>query len=326
MNISESAYKQLLREYDEKQLKAVQACRYRTRRIEGEIPELNMINSRIAQLSVDMAVMRIRGRGADRQAYDREMKSLTARKEALLRNAGYTPEDLKPRYECSLCGDTGFIDGKECSCFKNAIISLLYDQSNLRQILEKENFGTFSFRYYSREPLEGKPSESPFLIAQKAVSTAKDFVLSFEESSDNLFITGETGTGKTFLCNCIAKEILDQGHPVIYLSAVKLFGILADNTFGSRNQERIAEDLFSCDLLIIDDLGTEYTNAFIQSAFFNCINERLLRNRHTIISTNLSIEQIRNSYSERVFSRIAEKYTFIKLFGKDIRIMKKLEG
>ena len=107
---------------------------------------------------------------------------------------------------------------------------------------------------------------------------------------------------------------------------MKLFGILAGNAFGSRSQERSDEDLFSCDLLIIDDLGTEYANSFTQSAFFNCINERLLRHKHTIISTNLSIEQIRTNYSERVFSRIAEKYKFIKLLGEDIRIIRKLEG
>ena len=326
MGISGSAYQQLLREYDARQLKAVREYRYRVKKIEEEIPELVSIDSRIAELSVDMAVMRIRGKEFDRSALEEEKKALVLRRRELLEQAGYSEQDLQPRYQCEKCRDTGFIDGRECSCFRTEIISLLYDQSNIREILERENFSTCDLRYYRKDPLPEENGESPFSIAKKAFEYAVDFVKHFESSSDNLFITGATGTGKTFLCNCIAKEILDKGYPVIYLSAVKLFGILAGNAFGSRSQERSDEDLFSCDLLIIDDLGTEYANSFTQSAFFNCINERLLRHKHTIISTNLSIEQIRTNYSERVFSRIAEKYKFIKLLGEDIRIIRKLEG
>lgn len=325
MGITEAAYRQLAREYDEKQLKAVRECRYLTRRIEGEIPELTVINSRIAELSVDMAVMRIRGTACDKKAYEAEKQALIRRRKDLLQAAGYSEQDLVPHYQCSKCNDTGYTDGKECSCLKAEIINLLYDQSNIRDILERENFSTFDLRYYRKDPLPAANGESPYSIAEKNLALAKDFVYLFASSSDNLFITGATGTGKTFLCNCIAKEILDKGYSVIYLSAVRLFEILADSAFGVKNRNRSDEDLFTCDLLIVDDLGTEFTNTFTQSAFFNCINERLLRNRHTIISTNLSIEQIRTNYSERVFSRVAEKYRYMKLFGEDIRIKKKLE-
>ena len=303
----------------------MQECRYRTRQIEERIPELDDVNSRIAELSADMAVMRIRDRKKDLSAMEQERQALVCRRRTLLEEAGFSEEDLKPRYACSRCNDTGFVDGRECSCFRSAIINILYDQSNIREILEKENFRTFSLRYYRDTTVPGDNGPSPLAMAKQAYTCAREFADHFASSSDNLFITGPTGTGKTFLCNCIAKEILDQGYPVIYLSAVKLFGILAGNTFGGRGVERTDEELFSCDLLIIDDLGTEYTNSFIQSAFFNCINERLIRNRHTIISTNLSIEQIGTNYSERIFSRIAEKYKYIKLLGEDIRIMKKLE-
>ena len=326
MDISGSAYQQLLREYDSRQLKAVRECRERVKKIEAEIPEIVSIDSRIAELSVDMAVMRIRGAEFDRESLEAEKKALALRRTELLKQAGYSEQDLQPRYQCEKCKDTGFVDGQECSCFRAEIIGLLYDQSNIREILERENFQACDLRYYRKDPLPEENGESPFSIAKKAYEYAVDFVKHFESSSDNLFITGATGTGKTFLCNCIAKEILDKGYPVIYLTAVKLFGILAGNAFTNRSQERSDEDLFSCDLLIIDDLGTEYANSFTQSAFFNIINERMLRNKHTIISTNLSIEQIRTNYSERVFSRIAEKYRFIKLLGEDIRIIRKLEG
>ena len=329
MQISDTAFRQILREYDEKQLRASQDFRLRVQRIEEEIPQLRHIDSRIAELSVNMAVMRVKGQKPDMQAYRAEKASLIQRRTELLQQAGYTQQDLEPSYECPFCRDTGFVDGEKCSCLKARIIDVLYDQSNIREILQKENFQNYRLDYYSSVPLPDGSGESPLSLAKNALQHAWDFVHHFSGTSDNLFITGGTGTGKTFLCNCIAREILNAGYSVIYLSAFKLFGILRDQVFkDSRSQDTVnaPDDLNSCDLLIIDDLGTELTNTLTQSVFFDCINERLLRNRHTIISTNLSIAQISKNYSERVFSRIAERYTYIKLLGQDIRISKKMEG
>ena len=317
MSISKDIYRQLLREYDAKALKAARELSLRTQKIENELPELSKINSRIAEISVDTAVSALQGKTGDKKACKEERERLISRKKQILEDAGYTMADLMPVYECSKCKDTGYTAaGTECSCFKARIIDFLYDQSNIRDVLEKENFDTYSFKYYSQLPLSPDAQDSPLSLAKKAYDNAWDFVHHFRESSANLFITGGTGTGKTFLCNCIAREILNQGYSVIYLSSAKLFSSITDNV----------KELISCDLLIIDDLGTEFTNPFVQSAFFNCINERLLRRRHTVISTNYSIEQVKRVYSERVFSRITQKYTYIKLDGNDIRIIRKLEG
>lgn len=325
MGISNAAYEQILREYDAKQLAAVREHRFRVQRLEEEIPELSRINSHIAHLSADMAVMRIRGDRETLEKSSEERKRLIEYRNALIRSAGYSLEDLEPQYECGICRDTGYVGNEMCQCMRDRVIEILYDQSNIREVLERENFGTYSLRYYSSRTA-GQGEESALDAAKKALAAAMEFVRHFDDREENLFISGPTGTGKTFLCNCIAKAVLDAGCSVIYLSAVRLFSTLADEMFsGQKSAQANADDLLSCDLLIIDDLGTEYANAFTQSAFFNCINERLLRSRHTIISTNLSVEQIRTEYSERVFSRIAEKYTFIRLFGDDIRIIKKLE-
>ena len=314
VSITENAYRQILREYDEKQLKAASDLRERISKIEQEIPRIHEIDSRIAELSVNMAVMRLKGQRPDKAAYDAEKQALLREKQELLEAAGYTEQDLHLRYACSKCRDTGFVENEKCGCMQARIIEILYDQSNIKEILQRENFRFYTTKYYSCVPLPDRNGESPFSIAEKACQHAWDFVHHFADSSDNLFITGATGTGKTFLSNCIAAEILNAGYSVIYLSAVRLFDILADEAFGRTDPLSRSRDemhLYTCDLLIIDDLGTEITNSFIQSSLFHCINERLLRNRHTIISTNLSIEQISYHYSERVFSRIIDRKSVV---------------
>ena len=160
---------------------------------------------------------------------------------------------------------------------------------------------------------------------KKAVAVAKEFVDTFEEEFCNLFFYGDTGVGKTFLSNCIAKELMDRSYSVIYLSSFELFDTLAKSKFGKDDTaDQMNEHILDCDLLIIDDLGTELANSFTVSQLFLCLNERILRRKSTIISTNLSLESLVQIYSERTFSRITSNYTMLKLTGDDIRIKKKL--
>ena len=145
---------------------------------------------------------------------------------------------------------------------------------------------------------------------QNAVKDSKKFIQEFDYKFSNLFFYGDTGVGKTFLSNCVAKELLDTGHSVIYFTAFQLFDIFAKNTFHRDTEEDIIashQNVFDCDLLIIDDLGTEMPNSFTISQLFLCLNERILRRRSTIISTNLTLSQIAEIYSERTFSRISSK-------------------
>ncbi|MCF0228524.1 MAG: ATP-binding protein [Parasporobacterium sp.] len=326
MSISNAAYRQLLSEYEEKQLAAKRGRRLRVQKIEAEIPELSGLNSQLTEVSARLAVMRVKGNSESRAELERSRAALIEQRNMLMERAGYSVRDLEPVYECEACSDTGYVNGEMCSCMRARITDILYDQSNIKEILKKENFRNYTLRYYSNDPVSPDSDETPLSAANRAARTAWEFVQNFDNTSDNLFICGDVGTGKTFLSNCIAAELLDRGCYVIYLSAVKLFGMLADSTFGGGKKDgKTVEDLYGCDLLIIDDLGTEYTNSFIQSAFFNCINERLLRKKHTVISTNLSMEMIRENYSERIFSRIMEKYTLIRLLGGDIRIIRKME-
>jgi DNA replication protein DnaC len=156
------------------------------------------------------------------------------------------------------------------------------------------------------------------------VEECQHFIRDFENKPKNLFFYGNTGVGKTFLSNCVAKELLDNGYSVIYFTAFQLFDILSKGVF-EKDADAIAahQNIFDCDLLIIDDLGTELSNAFSTSQLFLCVNERILRQRSTIISTNLNLNQVSDTYSERTFSRVLNNYNLIKLFGDDIRIQKR---
>jgi DNA replication protein DnaC len=168
---------------------------------------------------------------------------------------------------------------------------------------------------------------SPLSNMQKVVAGCKNFIRHFNKSHDNLLFTGNTGVGKTFLANCMAKELLDRGYTVIYLTAFRLFDILEKNKF-SKDEDSSYEAanqfdyILDCDLLIIDDLGTELNNAFTNSQLYLILNERLLRQKSTIISTNLSLPNINTIYGERIFSRIASNYSVHRIIGEDIRLHK----
>lgn len=203
----------------------------------------------------------------------------------------------------------------------------MYGQSNLQEILEKENFDHFSFDYYSDKIKNDATGLSAKETAQAAFSKAKYFIAQFDTEFQNLFLYGDTGVGKTFLSHCIAKELLDSAHSVFYFSSFDLFDLFAQKTFTKNiSAEEIDNYIFNCDLLIIDDLGTEMTNTFVSSQLFLCINERLMHKKSTIISTNLTLENFSDTYSERTFSRIASNFDMIKLIGKDIRIQKLFLG
>ena len=232
---------------------------------------------------------------------------------------------FEPVYECPDCKDTGYIGWKPCHCFKQQAIDLIYTQSNIKDILTKENFSTLSLDYYSDSNVNPATGLTSLATAKAAVARCHEFVDQFDNTFANLYFFGDTGIGKTFLSNCIAKELLDSGHSVIYFTAFQLFDILSKGVF-EKDADAIAthQNIFDCDLLIIDDLGTELSNSFTTSQLFLCLNERILRQKSTIISTNLNMNQVADIYSERVLSRIMTYYTIIKLFGEDIRSKKRI--
>ena len=326
MSLSNSQYDELIRTYDARQLKNQHDLEERIRLTYLKVPRLREIDQAIASLSVSSARKMLDGNKDAFASYQEELSRYRTERAELLRRYEIPEDYLKPSYMCPDCKDTGFIDGKRCHCFKQAAINLVYTQSNLREVLLRENFSTFSYDYYSGEDINPATGLSSLATAKYAVTKCHEFVADFDDPAtfSNLYLYGDTGIGKTFLSNCVAKELLDRGHSVIYFTAFQLFDILSKGVF-EKDEDALAahQNIFTCDLLIIDDLGTELSNSFTTSQLFLCLNERILRKKSTIISTNLGMNQIADIYSERVLSRISSNYTLLKLFGADIRILKR---
>ena len=326
MALTNAQYDEIRRNYDAIQLHNQNTQQKRLEKAFAENPRLQEIEGSIASISVAQARKLLDG---DRTALDslkKQLADLREERQAILASLPYPEGYFDPIYNCKDCKDTGYVDdlGTKCHCFKQAIINTVYAQSNIREILRRENFDHFSYSYYSDEDISPTTGLSALATARHAVEECHHFIDAFDNKPQNLFFYGGTGVGKTFLTNCVAKELLDKGYSVIYFTAFQLFDILSKGVF-EKDADAIAahQNIFDCDLLVIDDLGTELSNAFTTSQLFLCVNERLLRHKSTIISTNLSFQQIADIYSERTFSRICGDYTMIKLFNQmDIRILK----
>ena len=322
MALSNSQYDSIIREYNQRRLTSKRILEERTEEVYQALPEYKEMDDLIASISINRARKNLMSETesssteADEDLRD-ILEDINTRKKLLLTGAGYPIHYLDPVYTCPFCKDTGFIDSEKCHCFKQAMLDLLYEQSNIRDILKDETFDSICYDYQIGDDL---------VRFKKAVENAENFVESFEYDYRNILFYGTVGTGKSFLSNCIANALIEKGHSVIYFSAIALFQKISEYTFHKTGKEDLTnpfEDIYNCDLLIIDDLGTELSNSFVTSQLFACLNERHLRHKATIISTNLDLSKLTERYSDRIFSRLISNYDVCKLSGQDIRTYRK---
>lgn len=324
MALSNSQYEAIIKRYGKARDDSRYALEARREEVYSSVPGYRELADSVSTLSVSCARRMLDGEDDALDGLRAQLAEIAARQKELLAACGYPPDYLEPVFSCPDCQDTGYVTSpdtglkEKCHCFRQQEISILYEQSNIQNLIKKENFSTLSSQYYKGEDLQH---------FNAAVDFSRKFVQNFKQDYHNLFFYGTVGTGKSFLSGCIANELLQQGYSVIYFSASGLFDTLARYAFDARLKEEqhdFCEDIYGCDLLIIDDLGTEVTNNFVSSQLFVCLNERHLRRKATIISTNVTLEEFRDRYSDRIFSRITSSFTLRKLTGPDIRICKKL--
>lgn len=322
MALSNLQYESIIRGYEQTRDLNRRLLEERREAVYKQIPAFEKLEASVGSIALAHTRSLLEGNDAAVKELHTSLTEITERKRILLREAGLPEDYLEPIFTCPHCKDTGYVTGSDglkekCQCFRRQELALLYEQSNIQDMVSKENFSTLSYEYYQGEDLAR---------FQRAVQIAHGFVESFGRSYENLFFYGTVGTGKSFLSGCIARELLSNSHSVIYFSSSGLFDTLARYSFDTKSKETLYnfyKDLYNCDLVIIDDLGTEVTNSFVASQLFACLNERHLRKKACIISTNLSLEELRDRYSDRVFSRITSNYTLCKLTGPDVRMYKK---
>ncbi len=285
----------------------------------AKVPEIRDIDNEIKASGIETVKLMTSGQGNKKLQADfkKRVKELSARKKELLKENGFSSKVLDIKYKCPSCRDTGEKDGAYCKCRKDIIHRLTIEASGLSRS-KFYSFDEFNLEYYSNDVVEHNVS------ARINAARVLEYCISYEQG--NIFFYGSTGLGKTFLSCCIAGKMLQQGKIVCYISAPKLFSILSDDHFGRNQSEetgRKIDMIYSADYLVIDDLGTEFHSSFTESCLFDIVNTRMEEGRNTIINTNVSLEGIQDMYSERILSRLVGEYQLIKLFGEDIRRVKK---
>lgn len=248
-------------------------------------------------------------------------QALQAELAALLKSSGVAEDYLEVHYACPLCKDEGYIDGKMCSCMKQLLRDEAYQKLNALSPLSLSSFDTFSLDYYGDAPAKegGVP---PKKRMEDIFRYCKNYANNFDpQLSPSLLMRGATGLGKTHLSLAIAKTAIDKGFGVIYCSAPNIIGKLEKERFRSSRGSSEESDVYllECDLLILDDLGTEFSTSFSSSTIYNIINSRLMASKPTIISTNLTIRELEKQYSQRLVSRIMGNHVRLEFLGSDVR-------
>lgn len=317
MALTREQYDSILQSYTQRQDLHRRQLEMRRREVYLHVPEYRALDEEVPAQGMALLRARLAGKDTSSLPLKEDIAKVAAKKEAMLTANGYPADYLSPVYDCPDCKDTGFIEGRKCHCFRAQETAILYDQSGIQDLARQKNFSSLCDDFYQGDD---------YVWFQKRVQDAKEFVRSFPKNYRNFYYYGNVGTGKTFLSICIAHELIERGYSVLYFSAVSLFEKLSSYTFNIEKKHllrELQEDLYNCDLLIIDDLGAELANNYVNSALFSCLNERDLRRKSTIISSNKSLNELRMTYSERISSRISGQYEVCKFSGPDLRVILK---
>ncbi len=321
MGYNKENYARIRQEYADKNLRAKEAADRRAEELHQKYPELLKIDRVLAETGLNIFREAMNGpKGLDERLtrLRENNEELLRAREAYLESIGYPKDYTSVKYECDICKDTGFNGTKMCECLKRDLILAGYESSGIGRLMQTQSFETFDLSYYKRSPEE-------YSNMEMVLNTCKEYAASFSaDTFDNLFFCGTTGLGKTHLSTAVAKCVIDKGYDVVYDTVQNIFSDFEDERFGRGygDEASSTDKYFECDLLIIDDLGTESSNKFTVSCLYNIINTRINRKKSMIISTNLTENEIRTQYNDRITSRLFGEFMALRFAGKDIRLQK----
>lgn len=320
MSYNSENYYALRREFEEKHLRAIERAETLKKTLWGKIDGLREIDEALSDTGARIMGAALGGKaGLDGRIAKirQDVEALREARALLLRQNGYPADCTDVHYECENCKDTGFVDTKMCACFRRALTLRGYESSGVGKLIGRQSFDTFSLDYYKDDPQTLSRMKRNFETVRRYAETFSP------RSSGSLLFMGGTGLGKTHLSSALAKAVIDRGCDVLYESAQNIFSKLENSKFhGDASSAGDAERYFSAELLILDDLGAEFCTAFSVSCLYNIINTRICRALPTVISTNLSAEELAARYGERIFSRLFGEYTPLLFCGRDIRMEK----
>lgn len=320
--------KEIMKDYEEIREKNKKEQEKRKEKVYAKLPRLKEIENEMVNLGIEITKAVLFDSGNKEKLLEHLKKKqldLKIEKAEILSSCNYPKDFLELKYNCKKCRDTGLIGLDKCSCFKQKQIAYNYKQSNLSQRFKTENFDNFNINYYSDKAMEN--GITPRRNMQHIYLECLKYVKDFDKHNRNMLFIGSPGLGKTFLCHSIAKDLLQIGKSVIYQSAPDLMDLVRKYKFDFDNEKQGDEalkDIYKCDLLIIDDLGTELSTQFSGLVIYNILNKRLTESKKMIISTNLDVDEIIKGYSERITSRIFGNFDMFEFFGEDIRLIMKM--
>lgn len=324
MAYNSNVYKKIYDEYSQKYLIARQRAQERAGELHTKIPDVAEIDRELSRVGLEIFSASLSGENYKERLDMVKEKNLSLQKrraELLLKN-GYSVDYSDVKYECTKCSDTGFVDNTMCSCMKEALTLAGIENSGFAELVRTQSFENFSLDYYAGNM---KFHEN----MRKNVECLKKYVDTFDPTmSRSILLMGGTGLGKTHLSSAVARGVIEKGSDVFYTGAIDLFSSFEIQRFKSYSNEpnELIERYFECDLLIIDDLGTEMINQFSVSTLYNLLNDRLMRKKPTIVSTNLSREDIQKKYTDRIVSRLLGEYIVLTFYGTDVRAQKLMKN
>ena len=320
MGFSQASWLRVKDQYKTKYLDARLAAEARAREAEAKDPVIAELNGELRQIMPELLLASMDRKDPDAEEKVRQkQQSLMKQLKKELKKAGFPEDYLDVRYECPLCGDTGYVGIRMCDCMRKALIRESYLNSGMGELLRTQSFDNFYLDYYT-------DTRENYTAMEENLKEIRAYADSFESGrSGSMLFLGPTGLGKTHLCSAVAGKVLDKGDDVLYVTAVGMLADFEKKRFGTETLEGENASIaryYDCDLLIIDDLGTEVVNQFTLSVLYQVINNRLMTNRSMIINTNLSARDMQQRYTDRIVSRLLGECTVIQFVGQDVRMQK----